>query len=826
MTENNVFALDTHHVAFVEKWASIFDTLNKWGLWRDQVVYSYSMVDMQDKVEHIDKEKQMVCPPCNIKIAAPRGDQLGARLLAQVSCMFIASTDSRVEYIHMDSVCAADEVCIQSTIGFDLGVNDHDPKMDRFFNFSYGYRNVRSSPSLKLIFSRERLGYSGRSKAQWKQMALDRRPDSTNAFDRTRCPKDPNAVVMAMDGVGCSGEMKAILSSDPPPTKAIASFRARLRARFHPKIVAPQGTTFDPTCINVVVHIRKGDIPKWRTLPLQSFTTLMMRLERIFKGIETDPAYEGIRKIKRSKVCVSRTYWIHTDAPVSQMETDIRRGLGWDEAPVLNIVGKSFSVLDAMAYMWEADVLIPSFSSISVTMGIAKSHGVVLYANDFSVDEATRTKRCRRGFCSTLYYPVANDPLSKWPNGLGNWIGIATNSQTNHEAITHTNTWNESFCIPSRTLQIPNAQCPIPKGKRSSGKDWDRTGQGIGARATWDRSTGRIVAPGDAWNLCSIVSGLMYQGLLPPTSAEIQRRRMVLIDVGAAMGGELLVGHRLGFHVMSFEARPSEYEMLHSDWGTLERTQIFHAAVDNVAGGVGSIRLFNAQDSSSIHASAVASGAEKYKMDAEKRAGRQTEIEVPSMSIDYAVSHNVDSGQQVAMIKVDTQGHELEVLQSGIRTIEAHHPFIVFEYDTRFRGTNSKDVLCFVQSLGYNCRIYQTTDVFCQPVDATDHQTQITSEKSCKNQLSEYRLPEDYAETLLMESKAYTSSSKYRNKIKEADAQWADRTIRHTGRFGAIHKFIRGLLQQNTKADVLEMGFGAGTNMIVAHGWARKRVGY
>ena len=32
-----MFVLDTRHEAFVAAWASIYDTLLKWSLWRDQV---------------------------------------------------------------------------------------------------------------------------------------------------------------------------------------------------------------------------------------------------------------------------------------------------------------------------------------------------------------------------------------------------------------------------------------------------------------------------------------------------------------------------------------------------------------------------------------------------------------------------------------------------------------------------------------------------------------------------------------------------------------------------------------------------------------------
>lgn len=61
LTENNMFVLDTLHEEFVHQWASIYDTLIERGLWRDQIVYSYVMADMQHKVEHIDPNAKMTC---------------------------------------------------------------------------------------------------------------------------------------------------------------------------------------------------------------------------------------------------------------------------------------------------------------------------------------------------------------------------------------------------------------------------------------------------------------------------------------------------------------------------------------------------------------------------------------------------------------------------------------------------------------------------------------------------------------------------------------------------------------------------------------------
>ena len=56
------WVLDTRHDSFVHKWASIYDTLLEWGIWRDQIVYSYALKNVHGEVEHIDHNATMACP--------------------------------------------------------------------------------------------------------------------------------------------------------------------------------------------------------------------------------------------------------------------------------------------------------------------------------------------------------------------------------------------------------------------------------------------------------------------------------------------------------------------------------------------------------------------------------------------------------------------------------------------------------------------------------------------------------------------------------------------------------------------------------------------
>ena len=86
----------------------------------------------------------------------------------------------------------------------------------------------------------------------------------------------------------------------------------------------------------------------------------------------------------------------------------------------------------------------------------------------------------------------------------------------------------------------------------------------------------------------------------------------------------------------------------------------------------------------------------------------------------------------------------------------------------------------------------------------------------CVAHLFDKTTPNDYEKILAQEGRSYKQSRKFMIKIEEAEEQWKNPAKRHGGRFGAIHHWLEVLLQDKQDADILELGFGAGTNMIVA----------
>ena len=80
------------------------------------------------------------------------------------------------------------------------------------------------------------------------------------------------------------------------------------------------------------------------------------------------------------------------------------------------------------------------------------------------------------------------------------------------------------------------------------------------------------------------------------------------------------------------------------------------------------------------------------------------EITVPTISIDDTFA---DSSDPILLIKIDTQGTELEVLQSAEKTIKKFRPTILFELEDRYfldseRGSAKKTLKEFFEGLGYS----------------------------------------------------------------------------------------------------------------------------
>lgn len=168
----------------------------------------------------------------------------------------------------------------------------------------------------------------------------------------------------------------------------------------------------------------------------------------------------------------------------------------------------------------------------------------------------------------------------------------------------------------------------------------------------------------------------------------------VVIDVGANIGDLTLpLSQAVGptGRVYAFESHPETFNILGANLAL------------NQVRNVRTLNYFVARDDSAETASPHY-GATAYIGDVWKPQF------MPLDALDLA---------QCTLIKVDVDGHELEVLRSGEMQIERFRPVLYFENDVR---EASRDLLSFVQQLGYDmywhpASVFEPDNFFGNPVN-------------------------------------------------------------------------------------------------------------
>jgi FkbM family methyltransferase len=203
----------------------------------------------------------------------------------------------------------------------------------------------------------------------------------------------------------------------------------------------------------------------------------------------------------------------------------------------------------------------------------------------------------------------------------------------------------------------------------------------------------------------NIIAECINSGRAEPYSGNInilkqlcQKRHNTYLDIGANMGTHTVVYSKLFKTVISFEPDIVNYNLLQSN---ISKNNITNAILHNKA-------LSSKPGMVSTVAHSNHSRGCIYTVD----GGTVESIPLDSLNLE-----NID------YIKIDVEGHELDVLQGAINTIRTNKPIIEFEYNglaDKLFGVKYQDIDEFLSKLGYTC-VNRMDDNFFYSSDAINN---------------------------------------------------------------------------------------------------------
>ena len=147
----------------------------------------------------------------------------------------------------------------------------------------------------------------------------------------------------------------------------------------------------------------------------------------------------------------------------------------------------------------------------------------------------------------------------------------------------------------------------------------------------------------------------------------------IVVDVGANGGAETILAIRQNRKVLAVECLSEAYTSLVDKLVGIENVTLIHAC----AGANTEIKTLHlADDSSSLIAKNIASGAERRKANRPHNRKRKNIEHVVTVPLDNLVN------EPVALIKIDVQGFESEVLMGAQKILSTYKPFVVYETPT------------------------------------------------------------------------------------------------------------------------------------------------
>ena len=182
---------------------------------------------------------------------------------------------------------------------------------------------------------------------------------------------------------------------------------------------------------------------------------------------------------------------------------------------------------------------------------------------------------------------------------------------------------------------------------------------------------------------------LALRSVVPDREPEIRileflaARGETVIDVGANVGLYITPLLRMGCRVVAFEANPAIAHELDLMYGS--KIRVIHAAASNVS-GTATMRVPD---------EVVLGGLGTIEPENTLPESHNRTFEVPTVTIDSL------GLTDVALIKIDVEGHELAVLQGAEQLLRTQRPRLIIEAENRHRENAVASIFEFLGGLNY-----------------------------------------------------------------------------------------------------------------------------
>ncbi len=193
-----------------------------------------------------------------------------------------------------------------------------------------------------------------------------------------------------------------------------------------------------------------------------------------------------------------------------------------------------------------------------------------------------------------------------------------------------------------------------------------------------------------------------YEKSLVETVKKFFLKDGVFVDVGANIGCVSLIAAKTAKQVIAIEPIPWIAERLQNNFNLNNLTNI--KIVQCVASDKKGRASFYCPSGDKIHGGM----GSLYK-----DHSRGEKIEVETKTLDEILGDT-----KVDFIKIDTEGHDKNVIMGAKEIIKKNKPFIVYEYaedSEGFSEISQKEVSSFLRELGYEFKWIDTINMFCIP---------------------------------------------------------------------------------------------------------------